>query len=128
MNRKRQTMRMNREATKIKRKSELLEISKKHTTALVKDLNISADRAVDFGKNMALIGGVLYIGYTVLDRFLEAKLNTQKKDKQPNKFATLNKMIQPLLAMALQQGSTVLLKRARVMLIDYLEEKNSKDV
>ena len=128
MNRKRQTMRMNREATKIKRKSELLDISKKHTTALVKDLNISADRAVDFGKNMALIGGVLYVGYTVLDRFLEAKLNTQKKDKQPNKFATLNKMIQPLLAMAIQQGSTVLLKRARIMLIDYLEEKNSEDV
>ena len=119
---------MNRETTKAKRKSELLEISRKHSTALAKELNISANRAVDFGKNMALIGGVLYVSYTVLDRFLEAKLNTEKKHKEPNKFVTLNKMIQPLLAMALQQGSTVLLKRARIMLIDYLEEKNSNDV
>ena len=119
---------MNREATKIRRKNELLATSKKHQEGLSKELNTSSERVVEFGKNMAVVGGVLYVGYTVLDRFLEAKLNTKKKETKPNKFETLNKMILPLLAMALQQGSTILLKRARVMLIDYLEEKYKSNV
>lgn len=119
---------MNKEATKIRRKSELLASVNKHRAALSKELNISSDRLVVFGKNMALLGGALYIGYTVLDRFLEAKLKTEKKIIKPNKFETLNKMILPILAMALQQGSTILLRRARVMLIDYLEEREKEDV
>ena len=119
---------MNREATKIRRKSELLANSKKYQEALSKEINISSARVVAFGKNMAVIGGVLYVGYTILDRILEAKLKTEKKQEKPNKFETLNKIILPLLAMALQQGSTILLKRARIMLIDYLEEKNKTDV
>lgn len=119
---------MNKEATKIRRKSELLASVNKHRAALGKELNISSDRLVVFGKNMALLGGALYIGYTVLDRFLEAKLKTKEKINEPNKFETLNKMILPILAMALQQGSTILLKRARVMLIDYLQEREKEDV
>ena len=119
---------MNKEATKIRRKSELLASVNRHRDALGKELNISSERIVVFGKNMALLGGALYVGYTVLDRFLEAKLKTEKKDDKPNKFETLNKLILPFLALALQQGSTILLKRARVMLIDYLEEKNKEDV
>ena len=119
---------MNKEATKIHRKSELLASAKKHRAALSEELNISSDRVVVFSKNMAVLGGGLYIGYTILDRFLEAKLKTEKKEAKPNKFETLNKMILPFLALALQQGSTVLLKRARVMLIDYLEEKHKGDV
>ena len=119
---------MNKEATKIRRKSELLASVNRHRDALGKELNISSERIVVFGKNMALLGGALYVGYTVLDRFLEAKLKTEKKEDKPNKFETLNKMVLPFLALALQQGSTVLLKRARVMLIDYLEEKHKEDV
>ena len=119
---------MNKEATKIRRKSELLASAKKHRVALSEELNISSERVVVFSKNMAVLGGGLYIGYTVLDRFLEAKLKTEKKEAKPNKFETLNKMILPFLALALQQGSTILLKRARVMLIDYLEEKHKVDV
>jgi len=119
---------MNKEATKIRRKSELLASAKKHQASLSKELNISSERVVVFGKNMAVLGGALYVGYTVLDRFLEAKLKTEKKEDKPNKFETLNKMILPFLALALQQGSTVLLKRARLMLIDYLEEKDKEDV
>jgi hypothetical protein len=119
---------MNKEATKIRRKGELLASVNRHRDALSKELNISSERIVVFGKNMALLGGALYIGYTVLDRFLEAKLKTEKKEDKPNKFETLNKLILPFLALALQQGSTILLKRARVMLIDYLEEKNKEDV
>ena len=119
---------MNREATKIRRKSQLVATSKKHREALEKELNISSERIVEFGKNMAVIGGALYVGYTVLDRFLEAKLKSEKRKSKPNKYETLNKMILPLLAMALQQGSIVLLKKARIMLVDYLEEKNKADV
>ncbi|RLD21243.1 MAG: hypothetical protein DRI71_09350 [Bacteroidetes bacterium] len=119
---------MNREATKTRRKNELLATSKTHQEALSKELNTSSDRLVEFGKNMAVISSVLYVGYTVLDRFLEAKLKTTKKESKPNKFETLNKMILPLLAMALQQGSVVLMKKARIMLVDYLEEKGKKNV
>ena len=119
---------MNKEAIKIRRKSELLERVNRNRAALSKELNISSERVVIFGKNMALLGGALYVGYTVLDRFLEAKLKTEKKTNKPNKFETLNKMILPLLAMALQQGSSILLKRARIMLIDYLEEKEKENV
>lgn len=121
-------METNRQATKKQRKQELLALSKSHQDALYKELNVSSDRVVEFGKSMALIGGVLYVGYTVLDRFLDAKLKTENKGKEPSKYETLNKMILPLLAMALQQGSTILLKRARIMLVDYLEEKNNQDV
>ena len=119
---------MNREAIKIRKKNELLASSKKHQAALMTELSISSERLVVFGKNMAVIGGALYVSYTVLDRFLEAKLKSEKKKAKPNKYETLNKMILPLLAMALQQGSMVLLKKARIMLVDYLEEKNNTDV
>lgn len=119
---------MNREATKIRRKNELLATSKKHQETLSNELNTSSERVVEFGKNMAVVGSILYVGYTVLDRFLEAKLKTTKKETKPNKFETLNKMILPLLAMALQQGSVVLMKKARIMLVDYLEEKSKRDV
>ena len=119
---------MNREATKKQRKSELLATFKNHQQALYTELSISSDRIVDFGKNMAVIGGVLYVGYTILDRYLDAKLRTEKKKKEPGNFAVLNKIILPLLAMALQQGSIILLKKARVILIDYLEEKNKDNV
>jgi hypothetical protein len=119
---------MDREATKKQRKSELQASFKQHREALYEELNVSSTRVVDFGKNMAIIGSVLYVGYTVLDRYLEAKLNSESKKQEDGKYATLHKIILPLLAMALQQGSTLLLKRAKNMLIDYLEEKNKKDV
>ena len=119
---------MNREATKKVRKSELLAATEEYKKKLTDELNISSTRIVDYGKNLAVIGGVLYVGYTVLDRFLEAKLKTEKKSKKPNKYETLNKMILPILAMALQQGSTILLRKAKDMLIDYLEEKNKGHV
>jgi len=119
---------MNREASKKLRKSELLATSEKHRKALYNELQISSDRLVDFGKNMAVIGGVLYIGYTVLDRYLNLKLKTKEKKNKPNKYEALNNLILPLLAMALQQGSVILLKKARSMLIEYLEEKSPADV
>lgn len=123
-----QKRKMNREATKIRRKNELLATSKKHQQGLSQELNTSSERVVEFGKNIAVLGSVLYVGYTVLDRFLEAKLKTTKKEAKPNKFETLNKMLLPLLAMALQQGSVFLMKKARIMLVDYLEEKSKMDV
>jgi len=117
---------MKREVTKIRRKGELKALAKKHQEALYTELNISTERVVEFGKNMAVLGSILYIGYTILDRYLDAKLKNDSDNKkgEAGKFETLNKMILPLLAMGLQQGSMLLLKRARTMLIDYLEEKD----
>ena len=119
---------MSRESIKVRRKSELKAASEKHQKALYKELNTSSIRIVEFGKNMAILGGMLYVGYTILDRFLDSQLKTEKKKEKADKFGSLNKIILPLLAMALQQGSMILLKKARIMLIDYLEEKNNKDV
>jgi hypothetical protein len=119
---------MNREATKIRRKKELQASSRLHKEALSKELNTSFDRVTDFGKNMVIIGGVLFTGYTILDRLLEAKLSTSKKSLQAGKFDSLNKIILPMLALALQQGSLLLLKKARIMLVEYLEEKNAQNV
>ena len=76
---------MNREAIKIRKKNELLASSKKHQAALMTELSISSERLVVFGKNMAVIGGALYVSYTVLDRFLEAKLKSEKKKAKPKK-------------------------------------------
>jgi hypothetical protein len=123
-----QMKRMNREATKIRRKKELQASSRLHKEALSKELNTSFDRLTDFSKNMLVIGGVLFTGYTILDRLLEAKLSTSKKSSRPGKLDSLNRIILPMLAMALQQGSMVLLKKARIMLVEYLEEKNAHDV
>ena len=121
-------MKKNREATKIRRKSELLATSKKFQKSLSKELNISSERVVDFSKNMAILGGVLFVGYTILDRFLEAKMRTNTKKQKPNKFDSLNKIILPMLALALQQGSVVLMKKARILLVEYLEEKDKQNV
>jgi hypothetical protein len=119
---------MSRESIKVRRKSELKAASKKYRKALYKELNTSSIRIVEFGKNMAVLGGGLYVGYTILDRFLDSQLKTEKKKEDAGKFESLNKIILPLLALALQQGSMILLKKARIMLIDYLEEKNKADV
>ena len=103
------------------------EATERHQKALYKELNTSSIRIVEFGKNMAVLGGMLYVGYTILDRFLDSQLKTEKKKEKAGKFDSLNKIILPILAMGLQQGSTIVLKKARTMLIDYLEEKE-KDV
>lgn len=118
---------MSRESNKVKRKSELKVASEKHQKALYQELNTSSIRIVEFGKNMAILGGMLFVGYTILDRFLDSQLKTEKKKEKAGKFDSLNKIILPLLAIGLQQGSMVVLKKARTMLIDYLEERE-KDV
>ncbi|GEM_PF-4050171 len=113
---------------KKKRKADLKAAAAAHQQALYKELNSSADRLVEFGKAMAVAGGILYVGYTILDRYLDSKLKTEEKPDDSGKYATLHKIILPFVALALQQGSTVLLKKAQQMLIDYLEEKNKADV
>lgn len=119
---------MNREDTKVKRKTELKKASQKYQLDLYDNLSVTSDRVLNFGKNMAIIGGVLYVGYTILDRYLDAELRTNDKKQEEGKYATLTKILLPLLALALQQGSIIILKRVKSMLIDYLEEKNKGDV
>ena len=119
---------MTREDSKNIRKTELKKASKKYQNELYDNLSVASDRLVTFGKNMAVIGGVLYVGYTILDRYLDAELRTSEKKKEEGKYATLTKILLPLLALALQQGSTIILKKVKSRLIDYLEEKNKTDV
>jgi len=119
---------MSRESIKVRRKSELKAASEKHQKALYKELNTSSIRIVEFGKNMAVLGGMLYNSKTILNRFLNSQLKTLNKKEEDGNLDTFNKKSLQLLEFALQQGSMILLKKARIMLIDYLEEKNSKDV
>ena len=59
----------------------------------------------------------------ILERYLDAKLGAIEKKNNPNRYETLNKIILPLLIFALQQGSMTLIRKARIMLIDYLEKE-----
>ena len=115
-------MNKTKELTKNQRKRELLAKANKHQESLYNDLNSASERAVVFGKNMLVLGGVLYVGYTVLDKYLDAKLARTKK-VDPGRFEALNKIILPVLAFALQQGSLTLIKKARLMLVKYLEKQ-----
>lgn len=114
-----------RQEHKRKRKKELQAKVKSHQEKLYADLNESSERVVIFSKNALAIGGLLYIGYTVLERFLDAKLGAIEKKKDPNRYETLNKIILPIVIFGLQQGSMTLLKKARIMLIDYLEKERN---
>ena len=114
-----------KEETKKKRKQVLLEKAQIHQKKLYADLNETSERALIYGKNALALGSVLYVGYTILDRYLDARLGASQKKKDPNKYETLNKIILPILIFALQQGSMSLIKKARLMLIDYLEEERN---
>ena len=103
----------------------LLAKAKAHQKKLYMDLNETSERAIVFGKNALALGAVMYVGYTVLDRFLDAKLGSAQKKENPNRYDTLNKIILPILIFALQQGSMTLIRKARLMLIDYLEEERN---
>ena len=118
---------MSRKGSKNQKKIKLQARFKFHQQELYSELNVSSTREVEFGKNMAIISGVLFAGYTVLDRFLDAKLKTENKKPDSGKFEVLKKIILPILALGLQQGSIVLLKRVKIMLLNYLEEKANKD-
>jgi len=119
---------MNQKTSKTQKKLKLQAIFNSHKKELYSELNVASERVVEFGKTMAVVSGVLYVGYTVLDRFLEAKIGTEKKASEAGKFEALNKLILPIVAYALQQGSVILLKRAREVLIKYLEKKEGEDV
>jgi len=124
-------MKTNRAIRKKQKKEHLKQAYEVHRQALERELHIAADRALIFAKNLAVVGGVLYVGYTVLDRYLDAKLkslNNASEAKQEDKYATLKKIILPFVALALQQGSMIMLRKARLMLINYLEEKDTADV
>ena len=117
--------RMMREEIKQKRKQRLLNKAKDNQEKLYEELNESAERIVIFGKNALAVSGVLYVGYTILERYLDAKLGAIEKKKNPNRYETLNKIILPVLIFALQQGSMTLIKKARLMLMDYIEKERN---
>ncbi len=119
---------MRQKTSKTRKKLKLQAAFNSHKKALYGELNVASVRVVEFGKTMAMVSGVLYVGYTVLDRFLDAKLRTEKKAGESGNFMTLNKIILPVLAYALQQGSVVLLKRAREILVNYLEKQVDENV
>lgn len=114
---------MTREENKRKRRIKLQKKSKLHQEKLYSDLNESSERVVVFGKNAIALSGVLYVGYTIIDRYLDARLGSLEKKKNPNRYETLNKIILPILIFALQQGSMTLIRKARMMLIDYIEKE-----
>jgi hypothetical protein len=111
------------ESIKVYRKEQLQASVSEYQRSLYSDLNIASDRVVVYGKNMLLLGGVLYVGYTILDRLIEVKIGSIEKKKERGSFDSLNKIILPLVAFALQQGSLTLMKKARIMLVDYLEKQ-----
>ena len=72
-------MMMTREEHKRQRKQKLQDKARLHQEKLYTDLNESSERIVSFGKNALAISGALYVGYTILERFLDAKLGAIEK-------------------------------------------------
>lgn len=114
-----------REESKKRRKQILLDNAKEHKSKLSSDLNESSERVLIFGKNALAISGVLYVGFTIIDKYLDSKLGSTEKKKNPNRYDTLNKIILPVLIFALQQGSMTLIRKARLMLMDYIEKERN---
>lgn len=112
-----------RETVKQRHKQKLLDEAQSNQRDLVENLNVAMERGVTYARNAMVFGGALYVGYTILTRYLDARLATPEKKREEDGFDALNKILLPLLAFALQQGSLVLMKKARMMLIDYLEER-----
>ena len=114
-----------KEEHKQKRKKKLQQKAQHYQEKLYADLNEGSERVIVFGKNALALSGALYVGYTILERYLDAKLGAIEKKQNPNRYETLNKIILPILIFALQQGSMTLIRKARLMLIDYLEKERN---
>lgn len=118
------------EELKAKKREELIATLEQKKKELQSHFDEGANKAVELGKGMLVIGTGVLLLYTILDRYLEAKFrtSTKKKDKPVSDTkSSLNKLLYPIFTILLQQGASTLFSSGQKKWIDYLELKKQKN-
>ncbi|MCB0496246.1 MAG: hypothetical protein KDC79_08920 [Cyclobacteriaceae bacterium] len=120
----------NLEEIKEKKRKELIATLEQKKKELQSHFDEGANKAIEYGKGMIVIGTGVLLLYTVLDRYLESKFRTSsKKPDAPasETKASMNKLLLPLFTILLQQGASSLFSMSQKKLVDYLKLKKEKN-
>lgn len=114
----------NHNALKAQRKKELLSQLESKKQDLQKHIGDAANKSVDVGKGLLLIGTGVLIIYSIFDRFLESKFKAPqiKEGESPSKSST-SRLLYPVFSMLLNQGSSFLFDKGQQQLVDYLKNR-----
>jgi len=114
----------NLERLKNERKKELLSVLESKKKSLQQHFDEGANKAIDVGKGMIVLGASILLLYTIIDRYLEAKFRSKSgSTSETSTKSSTNKLIYPLLSMALQHGANALFNTGQKRLVDYLKKK-----
>jgi len=116
------------EQKKAERRKELLTTLERKKKELQKHFEESANKSIDAGKGLLVIGTGVLLLYTIFDRFLESKFRVKHTIKEDTSSkAASNKLLYPIFSMMLQQGSSLLFNESQKRLVDYLKNKKSNN-
>ncbi len=116
------------EQKKAERRKELLTTLESKKKELQKHFEESANKSIDAGKGLLVIGTGVLLLYTIFDRFLESKFRVKHTTKEDTSSKTAsNKLLYPIFSMMLQQGSSLLFNESQKRLVDYLKNKKSNN-
>lgn len=118
------------EEAKARKRKELINTLELKKKELQSHFDEGANKAIEFGKGMMIMGTGALLVYIIVDRYLESKFKTNpKKEEGPvsETKASINKLLFPVFAFILQQSASSLFSAGQGRLIDYLESKNKKD-
>lgn len=118
------------EEAKARKRKELIETLELKKKELQSHFDEGANKAIEFGKGMMILGTGALLLYTILDRYLESKFRTNtKKEEAPisETKSSINKLLFPIFAFILQQSASSLFSAGQSRFIDYLESKKKKD-
>jgi len=113
------------EKIKAERRKELLAILESKKKELQIHFDQGANKAIDVGKGMMVVGAAGFVLYTIFDRYLESKFRGSNTVSSSGKSAT-TKFMYPIFSMVLQEGASVLFNQGQKMLTDYLQSKKLK--
>ncbi|MCB0504271.1 MAG: hypothetical protein KDC58_02100 [Cyclobacteriaceae bacterium] len=119
----------NLEEIKAKKRKELIATLEQKKKELQLHFDEGANKAIEWGKGMIVIGTGVLLLYTVLDRYLEVKFrsNAKKEDRPISETkSSINKLLLPIFSILLQQGASTLFSSGQKKWIDYLESKKGK--
>jgi len=116
------------EQKKAERRTKLLATLETKKKELQKHFEETANKSIDAGKGLLVIGAGVLLLYTIFDRFLESKfrVNHSTNDDASSK-AVSNKLLYPIFSMMLQQGTSLLFNESQKRLVDYLKNKKSNN-
>ncbi len=112
------------EQLKAERRKELLAILESKKKELQKHFEEGANKSIDAGKGLLVIGLGTLLLYTIFDRFLESKFRIKSSSSNHSSTkAVSNKLLYPIFSMLLQKGTNALFNQSQKRLIEYLKTK-----